>query len=590
MLPKKLSSFLWHFIKRQRIGFAAMALLAPVWGLEQTIYSYVLKTIVDTLSQFSGPKESVFASLSAPLWLGFTTYITLELCFRSYGFITTYVIPKFRKSIRKEMFTYVEQHSHRYFSDTFAGSISNKINDMTRSSGLIIKDILEVFAPILLATAFSIALLIPISLWLASILAIWFSIHLGVCYFFSRKCASYSKVHSESQSTLQGKIVDSISNILNVRLFSHHPFEGRYLNNFLTDEAQKLHREMQFMEKVKLLLGILSLIEYAAIISTTIYLWQIDAITIGDFILIIGITQNILHLAWYMGLEFPYFFQELGVATQALSIITPPHEILDARGAPDLNMTSGKIKFDQVTFSYSPKLTLFKDLSLTIGDGEKIGLVGFSGSGKSTFVNLMLRNFDIDSGSILINGQNIAKVTQSSLRAQIAMIPQDSLLFHRSLWENIRYGKLSATDQDVIAAAKQAHCHEFILEMPEQYDSLVGERGIKLSGGQRQRIAIARAILKDAPILILDEATSALDTIVERKIQESLESLMENRTTIVIAHRLSTLLGMDRIFVFDQGQIIQEGTHGELIDREGLYKQLWEMQISGQRLNDQVVA
>ena len=275
------------------------------------------------------------------------------------------------------------------------------------------------------------------------------------------------------------------------------------------------------------------------------------------------------------------FSEEVGTCKQALSIISPQHAIVDASSAKPLQISKGQIVFDKVHFQYKKGQSVFADKSITIDPGQRVGLVGFSGSGKSTFVNVILRFFDVDSGKILIDGQDIKSVTQESLRSQIAMIPQDPVLFHRSLEENIGYGRLDASKEEIIEASKKAHCHEFIEKLQDGYQSLVGERGVKLSGGQRQRIAIARAILKNAPILILDEATSSLDSVTENYIQESLALLMGERTTIVIAHRLSTLFHMDRILVFSEGRVIEDGTHNELLSLNGHYARLWSMQAGG---------
>jgi ATP-binding cassette subfamily B protein len=282
-----------------------------------------------------------------------------------------------------------------------------------------------------------------------------------------------------------------------------------------------------------------------------------------------------------MGEEILRFSKEVGNCRQALNIIVEPHEIQDHPNASDLLVTQGQIVFDKVQFQYQNTEPLFENKTVTILPGQKVGLVGHSGSGKTTFVNLILRLFDVSQGTILIDGQDIKKVTQQSLRKNIGMIPQDPSLFHRTLFENIQYGRFEATSDEVITAAKQANAHEFIMHLPKGYESLVGERGVKLSGGQRQRIAIARAFLKNAPILILDEATSQLDSVTEQNIQESLWQLMQNKTTIVIAHRLSTLLHMDRILVFEKGRIIEDGTHQALLAQAGRYSSLWAAQVGG---------
>ena len=275
------------------------------------------------------------------------------------------------------------------------------------------------------------------------------------------------------------------------------------------------------------------------------------------------------------------FWEKVGNIIQGLAIIESPVDIKDAPGARDLVVTNGEIVFDNVQFQYHDAESLFEHESVVIKSGQKVGLVGYSGSGKSTFVNLILRLFDVTQGKILIDGQDITQVTQDSLHEAITMIPQDPSLFHRSLVENIAYGKKNATHKEIIAAAKRAHAHEFIVALSQGYDTQVGERGIRLSGGQRQRISIARAMLKNSPILILDEATSQLDSVTENQIQDSLWDLMQHKTTLVIAHRLSTLLQMDRILVFDKGSIVEDGSHEELLAQDGLYKKLWEAQIGG---------
>jgi len=312
-----------------------------------------------------------------------------------------------------------------------------------------------------------------------------------------------------------------------------------------------------------------------------IYQRSINHINIGDAALILALTLTLIRDIFIITNQLVTFSEEIGICRQAISTLLSPHELTDSPNSSVLQITEGKIVFDQVHFKYKNRQDLFVDKSLTILGGSKVGLVGLSGSGKTSFVNLLLRFYDIDSGKITIDGQNIKEVTQASLRGQIAMIPQDPVLFHRSLMDNIRYGRLDATDEEVIECAKKAHCHEFILNLKEGYNTLVGERGVKLSGGQRQCIAIARAMLKNAPILIFDEATSSLDSVTESYVQQSLPSLMQNKTTIIIAHRLSTLYYMDRILVFNGGKIVEDGSHSELISFNGHYKKLWNVQVNG---------
>jgi ATP-binding cassette subfamily B protein len=312
-----------------------------------------------------------------------------------------------------------------------------------------------------------------------------------------------------------------------------------------------------------------------------VHLYIKNLVTVGDFVLIFGLAMETGHTMWFTMSEVDEFNKAVGRCKQSLFAIMTPLEIQDKPDAKLLECSKGQITFRKVKFYYKGTEPLFQNKSIDIKSGQKVGLVGYSGGGKTTFANLILRLYDVSDGAILIDGQDIRDVSQDSLHESIAMIPQDPSLFHRSLMDNIRYGRIDATDAEVIEAAKKAHAHEFITKVPQGYDSLVGERGVKLSGGQRQRIAIARAILKNAPILILDEATSQLDSVTEALIQESLWELMQDKTTIIIAHRLSTLLHMDRVLVFDQGKIVEDGTHGNLLMKNKVYKKLWDAQVGG---------
>jgi ATP-binding cassette subfamily B protein len=308
--------------------------------------------------------------------------------------------------------------------------------------------------------------------------------------------------------------------------------------------------------------------------------WSQGSISTGEVVQVFNTVWNLGLMIWFAGEEIPAFFQSLGIAKQALSLMKDPQDILDIPNAQSLLVQGGEIVFENVFFQHGEK-NLFSHQNVHIRKGEKVGLVGYSGAGKSTFVNLILRFYPLKHGRILIDGQDISEVTLESLRKQVSLIPQDPLLFHRTLEENIRYGRIEASREEVIAAAKLAHADEFIQKLPKGYDSLVGERGTKLSGGERQRIAIARAFLASAPILILDEATSSLDSVTEKHIQQSLQELMHNRTCILIAHRLSTLDQMDRLLVFHEGKIIEEGSHHKLLSKKGHYARLWQMQAGG---------
>jgi ATP-binding cassette, subfamily B, bacterial len=366
-----------------------------------------------------------------------------------------------------------------------------------------------------------------------------------------------------------------------VKLFARSRDELAYVGKSQEKERNSNKRLMIYMNIFRLYLDIPVTIMLVTMVYLLLSFWQRGMITTGDLVFIFNVSFAIMTQIWYLCHAMADFYREIGIARQAIELLSAPIDVQDIPGAKPLNVTEGKIEFENVTFHYNKGKKVFENKSITIEPNQKVGLVGFSGSGKTTFIHLILRLFNVELGRILIDGQNISQVTQDSLRSSISMIPQDTTLFHRTLMENIRYGKPDATDEEVIWASKQACCDDFIALLPEGYETMVGERGIKLSGGQRQRIAIARAILKKEKILILDEATSQLDSLTEEAIQNSLWHLMESKTTIVIAHRLSTLLHMDRILVFEQGKIVEDGTHEELVAKNGLYKSMWDAQVGG---------
>ncbi|MCB1827005.1 MAG: ABC transporter ATP-binding protein [Coxiellaceae bacterium] len=581
-LPKTLPTFIWHFIKKQRWYLLTIQLLAFAWALDNTVWPYFLKMLINKMTMYSGAKTDIWPYLLPMLIFWASVFLLIELAYRFYGFMLAKAFPRIEAHIRMAMFEYVEGHSYSYFANRFAGNISNRISDMCQSVSRLMQLIMTLLAPVFIAFVIASIIFYVINPWFALLLIGWSVLHIGICFLGARKCANLSEQHSNARSFLTGKIVDSLTNIINVKLFARKRYECDYVYRFQKDEREKNIASLTIAEKIKIGLGISAFI-FPGVFMTwyVIHCWQLNIIGIGSLVLIFTTVWNIQSLAWHAGLELPNLYKEIGTCQQALALIRDEHAIKDKEGATALIVKHGEIRFNHVTFNYHKGSSVFNDLSVTIEAGSKVGLVGFSGGGKSTFVNLIMRFFDIESGEIQIDGNNISEVTLDSLRSQISMIPQDPTLFHRSLSENIRYGKINATDEEVIAAAKHAHCHEFITNLPQGYDSLVGERGHKLSDGQRQRIAIARAILENAPILILDEATSALDSITERRIQDALHYLMKNRTTLVIAHRLSTLSEMDHILVFHEGKVIEAGNHEALLKANGHYKKLWDMQAGG---------
>ncbi len=581
-MRKTLSGFTFHFIKQIGAKFALIQLFCLAWTFDATLWPVWNMALIDKLTEFPDDRSAIFSQIWPLLALGAGLWLSLELSFRLGGILIAKTFPGMESKMRLSLFDYVQRHSYNFFSNQMAGSLSNKINELPPCITRIYHLMMMLFIPVGLAVLIAITIFTMVEPLFGLLLAVWISVHMAISLYFARRCDHLSHVHAEARSDLAGRIVDSLSNYINTKLFARYSYELEYIRKHQVIEQKKHETSLMFLEMVKIPLGIVGfLLPGVILIGLTIYYWSQSAITTGEVVYILNGSANIMMMAWIAGLELPNFYKEIGVAKQALKLIQEPHEIIDERNAKKLVVTKGEIGFNNVTFHYNPNQALFKDKSLVIASGEKVGLVGFSGSGKTSFINLILRHFDVEKGEILIDGQNIAKVTIESLREAIAMIPQEPVLFHRSLMENIRYGRLSATDDEVIEAAKRAHCHEFISRLPDGYNTLVGERGLKLSGGQRQRIAIARAVLKNAPILILDEATSALDSMTEKQIQDGLKELMAGRTAIVIAHRLSTIAHLDRILVFESGQVLEEGTHEELLRRNGRYAEMWQMQAGG---------
>jgi ATP-binding cassette, subfamily B, bacterial len=579
-MPTTLPKFLWHFSKRYKLNLIGLIFVACFWATYISLSPYTMKLIIDRVAETGLNTEALFEKVKIPAIVYVLLGFLLGAVFRFYDWMLIKILP-IKSDITSEMFAYVEGHSYNYFQQNFAGSLANKINDMAKGSATIISNLIDHFLARALSFIVGAFTMYFVNPNFSMVLIIWIVIFISVSLFLSKKSQRYSEIFSEARSQVVGKVVDSIGNILSVKLFAREGYEKRYLQKFLTDSVSKDRNLHWYLLKVKVFYGISITVLVGSMTWLLIYERSLNRVTVGDFALILTLTMILIEEAFFIATQLVEFSELIGTCKQGLSIISVKHEIVDLPHAVPLHATRGQIVFDKVHFQYKNGESIFADKSITIRSGEKVGLVGFSGSGKSTFVNLILRFFEVDSGKILIDDQDIKKVTQHSLRSQIAMIPQDPSLFHRTLMENIRYGRLEATDDEVIEVARKAHCQEFIEKLQDGYDSLVGERGVKLSGGQRQRIAIARALLKNAPILILDEATSSLDSVTEHYIQESLAELMKGRTTIVIAHRLSTLFHMDRILVFSEGKIIEDGTHSELINLNGHYTKLWSMQAGG---------
>lgn len=553
-------------------------MLPFVVALCHVMMPFQLRTIIDLFLHPETKELRGFEPFIEPVVIYVLLSEFLNLAYRSIDIMIIKVMIPLRARARNISYQYLIEHSYRYTQNHLAGELGNKILDV----GNVIIKIMEMICNPFLTTLLMVILTITIIAFIhpltALILTIWslFFLVFSVLTAFRAKKLSYD--FSTASSRYMGKLIDSASNIASIKLFSRQKYEYDSLQEPQDRYIEKNIAMNRYVTKVRWVLGISTTIFQAVTLSILVYAWQEKLISVGSIVFIMTMSLTIATSLFDVATRMLEFFEWIGKFKQSLTIINEPHEVTDREDAGELVVDKGSIEFDNVSFFYKEGQSLFKDKSIRILPGQKVGLVGFSGAGKTTFINLILRFFDIESGVIRIDNQDISMVTQQSLRNNISMIPQDTSLFHRSVMDNIRYGKLDATDEEVIVAAKHAHAHEFIMKLPEGYSSMVGERGIKLSGGQRQRIAIARAMLKSAPILILDEATSALDSMTEKYIQEALKHLTEGRTTIVIAHRLSTLLEMDRILVFDNGVIIEEGSHKQLLDKDGHYAKIWNMQ------------
>ena len=488
--------------------------------------------------------------------------------------------------VRWQTHRYVLRQTLSYFADDFAGRIASNI----LQAGASLKDsVVQIIDALWFVTVFAfsaLAILAGTDWRLGAPVALWIVVYVVTLAYFVPRIRQRSKELAYARATMTGRIVDSYTNIQTVKLFAHLEREDDFARVAIQDHLDAFHRQTRLITLLNLTVAIANSLLLASVGTLCVALWTGGGLSLGDVAVAAGLALRVTTMSGWVMWTAIGIFDGVGQVQEAIRTVSRPRNLEDAPGAQALAAARGEIVFDKVGFSYGKGRNVIDNLTFRIAPGEKVGLVGRSGAGKSTLVNLLLRFWDIESGRILIDGQNIAEATQDSLRRQIGMVTQDTSLLHRSIADNIRYGKPEASDAQVIAAARQAHAHDFIMGLSDPegrrgYETLVGERGVKLSGGQRQRIAIARVLLKDAPILVLDEATSALDSEVESAIQESLGELMRGKTVIAIAHRLSTIAEMDRLIVMEAGRIAEIGSHAELIAGDGIYAALWRRQSGG---------
>jgi ATP-binding cassette subfamily B protein len=552
-----LVSFLIRFMAHQKWTFITIFVFSLAWTLDTICWPYVIGLVIDAFTQFDTDRASIWPVLKMPLVYGALLFLVVELFTRGQGYLFARALPQMEAEIRMEMFDHVQRHSPSYFNRQFSGSLANKITDMTTHSSLIVVQFAWLFFPVITSCVLGILFFAYITPLFAALLGGLILIYTLICLYFTKKCEAYEQEHEEVRSSLLGKIVDNLTNSYVVNLFYRFDYEKARLTRFQKEEEEKNCAAKKYVEVMRTYLSIATLLGVFFINALMIQFWLKERISTGEVVQVFNMTWNIIGMLWFMGTSIPSFLQSVGIAKQAVTLMNDPQDIKDVPAALPLLVTRGEIVFKNVSFQYEER-KIFQNLMLSIRGGEKVGLVGHSGAGKSTFVNLILRFYPLQAGQILIDGQDIAHVSLKSLRRHIALVPQDPFLFHRSLEENIRYGSLRASLEEVEQAAQLAHCKEFVQQLPEGYATTVGERGSKLSGGERQRVAIARAILSKAPILILDEATAALDSVTQQYIQDSLDQLMQGRTSLVIAHRTATLEKMDRILVFEGGKVVEK--------------------------------
>ncbi len=584
--PKTLYAFCRHYSKGAEVYLIGMAIFTGLIAiLEVSLFGF-LGNLVDSLNKHT-PASFWQSSRTELTWMAFILLIGLPLSVLMHSLIMHQtLLGNFPMRIRWQAHRYLLGQSYQFYQNEFAGRIATKVMQTALAVRETIMKLLDVLLYVMVYFSSILVLAFALDWRLAIPLIVWFIAYCSLLYYFLPRLSKISTAQAHARSDMTGRLVDTYTNISTVKLFSHSNREADYARKGMEYFLTTVHPQMRLATLLGTSVWVISVVLIFSIAAMSLWLWSNAAITTGAIAAAIALVLRLNGMAQWIMWEVSALFENIGTARDGLNTLTIPREVQDKPNAPPVQISASKIDFQSVNFNYGKTTGLLQNFDLHINAGEKIGLVGRSGAGKSTLVNLLLRFYDLDSGSILIDNQNIADVKQESLRAKIGMVTQDTSLLHRSIRDNLLYGKPDATEEEMIRAAKQAEAHEFILGLSDNegrkgYDAHVGERGVKLSGGQRQRIAIARVLIKNAPILIMDEATSALDSEVEAAIQTNLTSLMQGKTVIAIAHRLSTIAALDRLIVLDKGQIIEQGTHAELLALNGVYAHLWAHQSGG---------
>ncbi|BCV66108.1 multidrug ABC transporter ATP-binding protein [Shewanella carassii] len=584
--PKGLYAFCRHYTKGFERPLILMSILTAILAmLEVSLFGF-MGQLVDWLVD-KDPQTLLQDEGLKLLGMTLLVLVLLPVLILLHALIVYQsLLGNYPMAIRWLAHKYLLKQSVSFYQDDFAGRIATKVMQTSLAVRETVMKLLDVLVYIMVYFTSMLVMIASADMRLMLPMLAWLAIYIGLQWYFVPKLKAVSTEQADARSTMTGRIVDSYTNIATVKLFSHTQQEAEYAQSSMKTFLDTVHRQMRLVTGINVSVQLLNYFLAFSVAAVSIWLWSDSAISVGAIAIAVSLALRLNGMSQWIMWEISSLFENIGTVADGMSTLSKPTRILDAEDAKAILVEQGQIDFDKVSFHYGEQSGVLEGLDLQIKPGEKVGLVGRSGAGKSTLVNLLMRFHDVEKGKILIDGQDIRKVTQDSLRSQIGMVTQDTSLLHRSIRENILYGRPDATEEEMEQAIIKAQASEFIASLTDPsgntgLDAQVGERGVKLSGGQRQRIAIARVLLKDAPILILDEATSALDSEVEAAIQESLYQLMEGKTVIAIAHRLSTIAAMDRLIVLDQGKVVEQGNHQELIRNQGIYAQLWAHQTGG---------
>jgi len=572
---------LLEFFKNNKLWLGLLIFGGVFWATTFPAIPYLLGVIIDRIKNIAEPQKLLLGLILGPalafVLINFLRTLNYYLIYISFSVC----LPRAKGKIILDLFTHLGSKSYHYFESKYSGNLTNKITNAVNSIEPVVQTLLAIIFPQILALLIVGIVMSTVSPLFMTITWLWAVGMITYTYHTAKKGRTLSYEFASAGSVINGKIVDFVVNINNVICQATLPDEVHIVRPFVKNLVKKDNLMQRYLAKVRLVQGSMTALFVTLTMIGLIYGYQQKWVSVGAFAFIFTMLFQMLGLVHNLGVTILDFYKNIGRLREGLSLLSDPHEITDMAYAKPYSIKKGNIILKNVAFQYDSKNKLFEQLSLQVSHRKKIGLVGRSGAGKTTLIKLLMRLYDIQSGSIQIDGREVTHYTLASLRQQIALVPQDLTLFHRSIYENIAYGCGEVTKKQVIEVAKKSHCHEFIMGLPKKYQTQVGERGLKLSGGQRQRIAIARAMLKNSPILLLDEATSALDSETETKIQDALTHLMKDKTAVVVAHRLSTLQDMDEIVVLEDGCILEQGRQSELLAQQGKFYHLWKLQSNG---------